>query len=224
LLIPFIHYFFMANVWAIHSVGDSLVTYLRDAYQRFVQEQEALLPAGVPELDPFPGFEFRLVSSNNLDDMDNESDNVLSLYLHRITINEHLRNARPTTGLTQPPVPLSIDLHYLITTWADSARSEQLMMAWVMRQLHSHSLLDSSYLSTMGGWSAQESVQMIPAELSNEDMMRIWDALKPSYHLSFAYIARVVQIEPDAVEASRPVVATRFSWGEPVEVLAGARE
>jgi Pvc16 N-terminal domain len=140
------NFFFMANVWAIHSVGNSLVTYLRDAYQQFVQAQEALLPAGAPDLDLFPSFEFRLVSSNNLDDMDNESDNILSLYLHRVTINEHLRNIRPTTSLTRPHTPLTIDLHYLVTVWADSARSEQLMMAWVMRQLHTHSLLDSSYL------------------------------------------------------------------------------
>jgi hypothetical protein len=62
-------------------------------------------------------------------------------------------------------------------------------------------------------------IQIISAELSNEDMMRIWDTLKPSYRLSVAYIARVVRIEGDEVEDARPVVATRLLWGDRQEVM-----
>ena len=55
-------------------------------------------------------------------------------------------------------------------------------------------------------------IQLIPAELSTEDIMRIWDALEPSYRLSVSYIARVVRIDSTRVEQVRPVVATRFSY------------
>ena len=55
-------------------------------------------------------------------------------------------------------------------------------------------------------------IQIIPAELSNEDLMRIWDALTPSYRLSISYIARSVRIEPDVLQENKPVVATRYDY------------
>ncbi|MBW4484542.1 MAG: DUF4255 domain-containing protein [Tildeniella torsiva UHER 1998/13D] len=211
----------MANVRAIHSVGESLVTYLQTAYLTFQRQQEQLALAAGPEgavALTFPDCQFRLLSSNAMDDVDGESDTLLSLYLHRVAINEHLRNSRPANGLPRQEVPLSVDLHYLLTVWADSALAEHILLAWTMRQFHRLPILDESYLSTDAGWGPGEVVQIIPAELSNEDMMRIWDTLKPSYHLSVAYIARVVQIEVDEVEDSQPVVAMRLGWGDRTEV------
>ena len=48
------------------------------------------------------------------------------------------------------------------------------------------------------------------ADLSLEDILRIWDALGPKYRLSIAYIARVVRIDRP-LTAPGPVVATRFT-------------
>ncbi len=74
-------------------------------------------------------------------------------------------------------------------------------------------VLDRSYLSAQANWGTEEMVQIIPAELTHEDMMRIWEALKPAYRLSFGYVARVVRIESDVSEAGLPVVATQFGLG-----------
>jgi Pvc16 N-terminal domain len=82
-----------------------------------------------------------------------------------------------------------------------------------MRQLHLFPLLDASSLSPQAGWSADEVVHIVPAELPVEDIMRIWDAIEKPYRLSTSYVARVVRLDPDTSSEARPVVATRFSYG-----------
>ncbi len=101
-----------------------------------------------------------------------------------------------------------------MTAWAKTASEEQVILAWALRQLHAVPVLDVSSLSPEGGWDAGDVVHLIPAEISNEDMMRIWDAVTPSYRLSFPYVARVVRIDPEAGEEARPVVATRLAFTE----------
>src|SRR5262249_36765636 len=102
------------------------------------------------------------------------------------------------------------DLHYLLTVWADTALAEQTILGWVMRELYTHEALSQSDLTPVAGWGTDDVIQVIPGEISNEDMMRIWDALDPPYHLSLSYIARVVRIDPDVAAAGLPVVARRL--------------
>jgi hypothetical protein len=116
---------------------------------------------------------------------------------------------RPADPATRP---LALELHYLFTAWADSALAEQAVLSWVMLQLHQRPLLDRSILTAEGGWGVGDQIQIVPSELSHEDMMRVWDALDPAYRLSVAYVARVVRIEREAVPAGRPVVATRLDF------------
>jgi hypothetical protein len=186
----------MANIFAIHSVGASLVTYLRNSYPNSLR-------------GPFP-CQFSLFSSGDLVEV-GDIPTTLSLFLYRVTMNEHLRNAGRINGSQDENVPLALDLHYLMTVWASSAEAEHSILAWAMRQLYHHSVLDISSLSAEAEWNAGDVVQIIPAELSNEDIMRIWDALNPPYRLSVSYMARVVRINPETEIDSKPVVASRFS-------------
>ncbi len=190
----------MANVLAIHSVGASLATYLRNTY-----------PGDLRAAHPC---EFNLFASAEMGSTD-ERGTTLSLYLYRITMNEYVRNGRPTHDLAGGAAPLSVDLHFLLTVWAGNVLAEQTILAWAMRQLHQRPVLDRSTLSPEGGWDLSDIVHVIPAELSHEDMMRIWDALEPSYRLSLSYIARVVRIDPDPVPSGVPVVARNFVLSEP---------
>jgi hypothetical protein len=187
----------MANLFAIHSVGNSLVTFLRNSYPESLREDH--------------GCTFRLLSSGELAEIGNIGT-TLSLYLYRVTMNEHLRNLGQAGGVLDRNVPLAVDLHYLLTVWANSALAEHTILSWAMRQIHLHPVLNISSLSPEADWGPGDVVQLIPAELSNEDVMRIWDALEPSYRLSVSYIARVVRIDADAGPDARPVVAQRFSW------------
>lgn len=199
----------MANINSIHSVCNSIIQYLHNAYEAYP------VPMGAPNTtlqDEYP-CSFQVLSSGELGP---EADfgTALTLYLYRVTLNEHVRSQPRVRGGNDADVPLSLDLHFLISIWADSAAAEQTICAWVMSQLHQHPIMDVSSLTEEGGWRRDDVVQIIPAELSNEDLMRIWDALAPSYRLSLSYIARVVRIDPDEVEAGLPVVASRYEYQE----------
>jgi hypothetical protein len=186
----------MANLQAIHSVGASLATRLRNAYPEPLRTDHPC--------------QFRLLSSGELAAHDDWGTTV-SLFLYRVTINEHLRNTRHGNGLSDGHASLALDLHYLLTVWADSALAEHSILAWAMRHIHLHPVMDVSSLSPEAAWGPGDVIQLIPAELSNEDIMRIWDAIEPTYRLSVSYIARVVLIDPDVHPERRPVVATRFT-------------
>ena len=191
----------MANVWAVHSVGNSIVTFLRNSYPQEI--------GGVA----MPACAFELFSGGQIA---GEIDEVtrITLYLYRITVNEHTRQSRRPGALTDRSTALSVDLHYLLSAWAANSLDEQVPLAWAMRQLHQVPVLDLANLSPEAGWGADEVVQILPVDLSTEDLMRVWDALEPSYRLSTSYLARVVRIDPDVdTELFAPVVARRLTFG-----------
>lgn len=190
----------MANIQAIHSVGNSIVTFLRNTYPATVGAQD------MPECD------FALMSSGELADTVDDATRI-SLYLYRVTVNEHTRQQRPGLMSPEQQAPLGLDLHFMLTAWANNAQDEHLTLAWAMRQLYLHPILDASSLSPEAAWGSEEVIQIIPSELPTEDMMRIWDALDPAYRLSVSYIARLVRIDPDTLLDAHPVVATRFGYG-----------
>lgn len=192
----------MADYTAVFAVGDSLVNFLTSSYQ---STQVALkLPTPCT---------FKLVSSTEIAvEETNNFDQMVTLFLHRITTNEQFRSTNLLyDSNTKQPV-LFLDLHYLITYWGTEAQAEQKLLAWTMQQLQSYPILDKSILTTDAQWETTETVQLIAADLSLEDILRIWDALGPKYRLSVSYIARVVRIDRDAAPAGLPVVATRFKY------------
>jgi hypothetical protein len=191
----------MANVVAVHSVVNSLVTFLRNSYPDTLRQR-------------FGGV-FRLLASGDLETMTNDEP-TLTLYLYRMTLNDQLRNSQRANSQhanSMARLPLWLDLHFMLTAWADSALAEHALLTWAMREIHLNPVLNASMLSPDGGWDAHDIVQVAPAELSNEELMRVWDRLKPSYRLSMPYMARVVRIDPDVQPDTLPVVATDFGYG-----------
>lgn len=170
----------MANVFSIHSVGESIVRLLRDAYPQTI---------GGTSL---PACTFELVSSGQINTYAGSATR-LTLYLYRTSVRDPSRSRDPVTE----PAPLLLDLHFLLSAWASNPLDEQVAMAWAMRELHQHPVLGMSQLSANGGWAESESIEITPMALSNEDLMRIWNALEPAYRLSAAYVARIVRLDPD---------------------------
>jgi len=127
-------------------------------------------------------------------------------------VNESLRNVRGRRSGETPPLPL--DLHFLLSVWSKNPDVELTVLGWAMRHLHENPLLDRSLLGDEGGFRPDEVIHVAPEELSNEDLLRLWAALPPSYRPSYSYVARVVVLEPDAPVTGKPVVATRFSYGD----------
>lgn len=199
----------MANVLAIRSVASSLAVWLGNTYEA------ATFPTK-------PAFSFTPVSSSQLaldEEPENAGDeqNRVTIFIYRVGVNPHLRTAGRTLRPDMDPPPLSLNLHLLFSIWSGSASDEHTILAWLMRALHEHPVLDASALGFEGQWGSDEVVQLIPEELTTEDMMRIWDALTPAYRLSVSYIARVIRIDPDGPGRDfAPVVATRFQLRDEV--------
>ncbi len=195
----------MANLFAVHSVGASLATFLRNA-----------VPAELTDVETFA---LRLFASGELAEMDKPPTSTIGLYLHRITMNEQVRNQRPAGSPVGTVPPVALDLHYLITIWTGNALAEHIAAAWLLRTLHARPILDRSLLSPEAAWRADEVVHVIPAELPQETLSRIWETFRPKYRLSLPFVARVVIIDSEGPGPdSKPVVATRFAYGSPDEV------
>ncbi|MBT9458550.1 MAG: DUF4255 domain-containing protein [Burkholderiaceae bacterium] len=191
----------MANEFALISLADSLANRLANAYPEPLRQLHACT--------------FQSVGSGGLlADLGGQGGAVLSIWPHRVTVNEQVRNSRPAPLPTpgRRNRPLSLDVHLLLSVWSGSADSELTIFAWMLRELHRDPLLDASTLSTNGGWRPDEVVQLIQAEMSVEDMMRIWEAIAPGYRLSAPFVARIVSLDVEEDEAA-PVIARRFDYG-----------
>jgi len=189
----------MANFSAIYSVGNSLAQYLNNNYP-------ATLNTSFP-------CQFKLVSSSEIATEETTAlDQIVSIFLHRITVDENFRSTGRVADPTRQPL-IFLDLHYLLTYWGTSAQAEQTILGWTVQQLQIAPVMDSSILTSDGGWDVTESVQLTLADLSLEDVLRIWDALGPKYRLSVSYLARVVRIDRIIVPGPL-VVATRFTLEE----------
>lgn len=198
----------MAQIGAVHSVGESLVRYLSGAH-----DIERGVQASLPEArQTLPECRFEQVSGTALNTNYAPGQNTVSLYLFRVGIDKNLRATADHKYPTDPKSrPLSLELHYMLTTWAASSAHEQTLMSWAMLALHRGALLDRAALEPDALWDPDETVQIVPSEMSHENMMRIWDSLEPNYRLSVSYIARTVRLETGVRDSARPVVATKFA-------------
>jgi hypothetical protein len=188
----------VANAHALISLADSLAKRLDNAFPEAIRA-------------PHP-CSFQAVGSGGLlADLGGEGA-VLTVWPHRVTVNEQMRNAAaPVVAPGQHNRALGLDVHLLLTVWSGSAATELTVFAWMLRELHREPLLDASSLSSNGGWRSDEVIQLIPAEMSVEDMMRLWDAIAPSYRLSAPFVARIVSLDVLEDEAA-PVLARRFDF------------
>ena len=195
----------MASVSAIHDVGATLIAVLRNRWLAL-----AIKPVDDCSFHHASSAEF----TTEKPDFQTKSKTTLSLLLYRVTVNEHVRQSSRFPSRDYSQAPLALDLHYLLSAWAVSALDEQTILAWAMQQIQEQPILELGSMA-VDGWQAEESVQLLPTDLSMEDLMRLWDVLKPSYRLSAAYVARVVRIDPSRQSTLQPpVVATRFGWSD----------
>jgi hypothetical protein len=192
----------VADYQAVFAVGDAIARHLNNNYD--------------PALVGFP-CTFKLVSSSEIANEDQTKlDKIVSLYLHRITTDENFRNVSRLQNSSRDQPVLYLDLHYLLSYWdasAEGAEAEQKILIWTMQQLQSHPILDISILSLSSaapGWDKTDSVQLVPADISLQDILDIWDGLGPKYRLTVSYIVRVVRVDR-AITPGMPVVATRFT-------------
>ena len=122
---------------------------LGDAYP----DAPPLIPDGRPSFD--------VLSTGQLAQATPVTEPAITLILHRVTHNEHVRALGRVEGQSMDPTPLTLDLHFLLTIWATNARAEQVLMAWASYQLFRMPILDRSVIGSRANWHRNDAVQLV---------------------------------------------------------------
>ncbi len=164
-------------------------------------------------------FNPEIVILGNRELADKPSKNQIGLYLHRVSVDPIGRNRYiSSTDLGQQAQPeLPVNLHLLLIAWTHLGANEGLLIGWAMQHIGSALTLDISHMSVSDeSWRSQEQVQMIPEEMSTENLLRIWDALPQDYLLSVPYLIKTLRVLPIEPPPSEVLVDTVIT---PIEVM-----
>lgn len=177
---------------------------------------ERLLNACFDEEEPVPNNHTRAVLVRTSDFEETTAQTTigspaLSIFLYRVDSNKTMRAAWSAVGSQDGNAHLAVDLHYLLTPWADNAEFEHRILGRVMQCLETTPVLSGPLLHPSTNWSPNESIQLITEDVSTDAVMRIFDSLPTNYRLSVPYIARVVRI--DSRQAAPAVPATTIVTG-----------
>lgn len=141
----------------------------------------------------------------------------LSIFLYRVDFNKAMRAAWSAVGSADGKGHLALDLHFLLTPWADNAEHEHLILGRAMQVLEYTPILSGPLLYAPSlpypdepQATTIESVQILLEEISTEALMRTFDSLPTDYRLSVPYVARVVRIDTRETRMVPPVTDARI--------------
>jgi hypothetical protein len=166
------------------------------------------------------------VTTSSLDSDDVPDGPWVNLFLYRITESAELKN-QELAGMGGPlslgRPPLSVNLHYLVTTMGlDSAdtRGAHRVLGDVMLTLHDHPVIakDDPVLDP----ALQQEVELLKVSLeplATEELSNIWTATTAPYSLSVAYRVTVLQLESTLPEPVPRQVGAPPEAGPRVHVL-----
>lgn len=131
-------------------------------------------------------------------DIDASNKTKLSIFMYHVVENKHLRNA-PASMVGDREMekypPLTLDLHYLFTPYAQQRETELLILAGIMKVFHENSVLSGELLDGQLLENANEEIRIVPMTLNLDEMNKLWStfpnkALKPAA----SYVASPVRI------------------------------
>jgi Pvc16 N-terminal domain len=192
----------MATTQAIAATGQAILGLMADACPK-------------PE---FSAARFELYQISNFQSVMEEG---ISLYLYRLAVNGARRNLPPTVGPNgeryRPAIPL--DLHYIVTAWAQTAVKQQRLLGWAIRLLEDVPILPAGLLNNFGPepdiFKPSETVELILESLSLQDWNNLWGALKTNPPpLSVGYIARMIGIDSTVALSEGSVQTREFGVGK----------
>ncbi|MCG2593177.1 DUF4255 domain-containing protein [Ramlibacter sp. XY19] len=186
----------MAGFTAIAAVGKSL---------------ERLLAQAFAERPPVPGKTTKAALVRTEDLAGNLikpilGDYGLSILLYRVDFNKMMRAAWSAVGHADGRGHLPLDLHYLLTPWADNAEHQHMIIGRALQALERRGMLSGPLLYEPPlppvalyvdepTATATDNVQLMLEDVSTEALMRTFDSLPGDYRLSIPYVARVVRID-----------------------------
>ena len=119
----------------------------------------------------------------------------LTLFLYRVDFNKTMRAAWSGVGHVDGEAHLPVDLHFLLTPWAENAENEYRIIGRAMQCIENTPILSGPLLDPLTDWTPYDSIQLCLEDLSTEDVMRTFDSLPTDYKLSVPYVARVLVID-----------------------------
>lgn len=186
----------MADYSAIADVGETLITLLRDNMSDLVPANSIVL----------------------LSPADVEDEGIrLTLFLYNVMENPHLKNrGMEDLGPTQLRYPpLTLDLYYLLTTYASSLipdRTERTLEEYsilgrAMRIFYDNAILSGSVLrGSLAG--KDEELRILFNPMSIDDVNKIWTTFQEvPYRLSVSYLVTPVSIDSTRIMSTQRVVS-----------------
>lgn len=154
----------------------------------------------------------KLLGSNDI--ASTLSGNLLGIYLHRLTIDDHGRSRylQPQGGGAQAAnAELPVNLHFFLIAYATSATIEADLMAWAMVEIANHSQIDISHVQDVDDeWGDYELLNVTPDDMSTEDLMRIWDVFESSYTSTMTYTAKTIRLRLNPMQIDGEPVKSRI--------------
>ncbi len=129
----------------------------------------------------------------------------LSILLYRVDFNKAMRAAWSAVASQDGRARLPLDLHLLVTPWAENAEYEYRILGAAMQCLESTPILAGPLLDPEGSWAVGDALQVCLEDISTENLMRLFDSLPLDYKLSVAYLVRLVRLDERKAHPDPPV-------------------
>ena len=116
----------------------------------------------------------------------------LSVFVHRVAGAPQLRRVPQRDGPERPGV--SVEVHFLLTAWAESAPLEQSLLGWGATVLAEHPVMDSSLLNEAapGVCGPDESIHVRAQD--DHEVGHLWQALPRPMPLSLSFVTSAVHL------------------------------
>jgi hypothetical protein len=182
----------MASFQAIGSVAEAVARLLRQSWQ-------PMLLGGIePQFAVYQGKDFSTPMVAGV-----------SVFVYQVGVNRVQRTLPAADANHRRPLP--VDITFLLTPWAQDVSAEHDLLGWAMRTIADNPILSAGFLNAAvaGVFRPEETVELNPAELTNDEIFQLWQVLPTSLQLSVPYVARVVRLESTIAEPAGPPVLTR---------------
>lgn len=187
----------MANHQAIGAVAEAVTRLLEQAWH------PSLLSGIEPQFEVYHGKDFSTPMATGV-----------STFVYQVGLDPVARTLPPALPDHKRPLPLRVS--FLLTAWAKDASTEHALLGWAMRAIADNSVLSSGFLNAAAAnvFRPDETVDLAPLELTNNEVFQLWQVLPSSLQLSAPYQARVLRIESELLEPSgKPVLERDLGFG-----------
>jgi hypothetical protein len=187
----------VADHRAIGAVAEAVTRLLEQSWH------PALLGGVHPQFEVYHGQDFSAPMTTGV-----------SVFVYQVNLDPVQRTLPPS--LPHHKRPLQLHVSMLLTAWAKDASTEHELLGWVMRAIADNPILSSGFLNAAAAavFGPDETVDLTPLELTNDEVFQLWQVLPSSLQLSVPYLARVIRIESELVEpVGAPVLERDLDFG-----------